>query len=155
MPEAGKPNSPDAFLQKGQITRPLSFGLKVEQLADFALLMFQQGKIRQISGLSAILSVPRCLCGLVLLPMPGFVFRGAILTERWGDRNIIFFTYAPSGHNGFFGNTFIRGLKHPGYITMSLRDGKAYKTRAGAIAFGNGIVCHFLNPTDSGIEKFL
>ena len=24
----------------------------------------------------------------------------------------------------FFCNTFIRGLKHPGYITMSLRDGK-------------------------------
>ena len=53
------------------------FVLKVEHLADFALL-FQQGKIRQISGLSSAFSVPPCLCGLVLLPLPGFVVRGAI-----------------------------------------------------------------------------
>ena len=118
--EAKKNN--DGRIIKGRIIH--FFVLKLEQLAYFFLLV-QQEKIRKISGLSAVLSVPRCLCGLVLLPMPGFVFRGAILTERWGDRNIIFFTYAPSGHNGFFGNTFIRGLKHPGYITMSLRDGKA------------------------------
>ena len=27
----------------------------------------------------------------------------------------------------FFGKTFIRGLTHPGYTTMSLRDGKSKK----------------------------
>ena len=77
----------DGRIIKGRIIR--FFVLKVEQLADF-LLMFQQAKIRKISGLSAALSVPPCLCGLVLVPMPGFVVRVTIyfLATKRTKKNI-------------------------------------------------------------------
>ena len=75
------------LLEKGLFLRLFSENflvLKLEQLADFAL-MFQQGKIRQISEISAAFSVPRCLCGLVLCRQrSGWLCSMAVAMCRFG-----------------------------------------------------------------------
>ena len=68
------------------------------------------------------------MTGTVMVRLKPYDQRCSIVTQRRLGKQRYNLPHAPVGRN-FFGTTYIRGLKHPGYITMSLRDRKSENHR--------------------------